>query len=339
MAHTRVDRLCMACGGAVAAAVVRCTEKGTALDHLARNAHGRIAVVMAVGLTAAAGIYWDAACLRRIGGMPSREPIRGPLPDIADHVVEAVAVRRKASDRRCPRVAVAGEVFVRKRALPGIRHMAAAGREFLAPCKLGPIEAAACGVFPLGFRRQFLARPGGIGFGVCIRNVHHRVIVETLVRSAPTVRTPPICTELKAPPLRPVPEVDRVRWRCEDQRARFQHVRQGAWIVLRVRRYLGDGDIAGGLDKLAELTVSHRIGIDKETIDPHAVRWRLFRVMLVGAHPELATLEPYHIAAVMRRDGPISGNHADSPTGTISIRAGDGLVEHAPPSVITDPCE
>ena len=49
---------------------------------------------------ARARIFWYAARLRRIRGMLGGPPVGGPLPDIADHVVDAVAVRRKRRHRR-----------------------------------------------------------------------------------------------------------------------------------------------------------------------------------------------------------------------------------------------
>jgi hypothetical protein len=59
--------------------------------------------------------------------------------------------------------------------------------------------------------------------------------------------------------------------------------------------------MAGRPDKLAELTVGHRIGIDKEAVDPHTVLWSLFRVMGIGAirntPPSIHTMSRYKIAA------------------------------------------
>ena len=182
-----IDWLRMARGRAIAPAVVRRTKKGAALDDLARNPHGAVALVVAVGLTPASGIFGDAARLRRIRSVPGREPILGPFPHIADHIEEAIAVGRKRSDRRGALITVGGEIFVGKRALPGICHLTAARREFITPGKFSPVEAAARGVLPLGFGRQVLARPSGIGFSVSISDMHHRVIVEALIRATPTV--------------------------------------------------------------------------------------------------------------------------------------------------------
>src|ERR1700740_858745 len=115
-----------------------------------------------------ARIFREAAGLRRVGLVLWREPIGGPFPDVADHVVDAVAVRRKRLHRRGAREAVGAQILVRKIALPGIGHVLATRRELVAPGELGAVEAAARGEFPFGLGRQFLAGPLGVGFGVAI---------------------------------------------------------------------------------------------------------------------------------------------------------------------------
>src|SRR6185312_1154749 len=98
----------MARGRAVAPAVVRRAEMRAALQNLAWNADVRLTWIKAVRFGTAAWITRDAARLRRVGLVPGRPPVRGPFPDIADHVVDAVAVRRKGRHRRGARVAVLG---------------------------------------------------------------------------------------------------------------------------------------------------------------------------------------------------------------------------------------
>src|SRR6188508_2393617 len=90
----------MARGRAVAAAVVRRAQMRAALDDLAGNPDLRLAGVVAVLLEPAARIFRDAAGLRRIRLVLLRIPVGGPLPDVADHVVHAVAVRRERGHRR-----------------------------------------------------------------------------------------------------------------------------------------------------------------------------------------------------------------------------------------------
>jgi hypothetical protein len=86
----------------------------------------------------------------------------------------------------------------------------AARRERVAPCELGAIEATARRIFPLGLCRQLLACPGGVGCGILEGDVHHRMLVQALVRMATAAWPPPIRTELELPPLRPIVEVDRL---------------------------------------------------------------------------------------------------------------------------------
>jgi hypothetical protein len=82
--------------------------------------------------------------------------------------------------------------------------------------------------------------------------------------------------------------------RAEHERAGAQHVRQRARIVLPVGPDLGDGDVAGRLDELAELPVGDRRAIDPEAVDAHLMRRRLLRIVPVGAHAERAALDPHH---------------------------------------------
>src|SRR6185312_367179 len=95
-----IHRFGMARGRAVAAAVVWCAKMRAALQNLARNADVRLTWIKTCCFGAAARIEWDAARLRRISFMLLRPPVAGPLPDVADHVVQAVAVGRKGRHRR-----------------------------------------------------------------------------------------------------------------------------------------------------------------------------------------------------------------------------------------------
>src|SRR6185436_12867551 len=80
-------------------------------------------------------------------------PVGRPLPDVAGHLVQTVAVRWKRSDRGGPFVAVDTQVLPRKLPLPGIGHRLTPGRELLAPAELGTVQPAACCEFPFGFGR------------------------------------------------------------------------------------------------------------------------------------------------------------------------------------------
>src|SRR5215471_17247546 len=67
----------------------------------------------------------------------------GPFPHIADHVADAVSVRRERGHRRGALVTIELEILIRKRALPSVRHLLAAGREFISPGELRAVEPAA----------------------------------------------------------------------------------------------------------------------------------------------------------------------------------------------------
>src|SRR5215470_6524627 len=110
MARRGVDRLGVPRGRAVAAAVVWRTEMRAALQHLARDPDLGLARVITLRLVPAARVQRDAAGFRGIGLMPGGPPITRPLPDVPDHVVEAVAVRRKRPHRRGALIAVGREV-------------------------------------------------------------------------------------------------------------------------------------------------------------------------------------------------------------------------------------
>ncbi len=101
--------------------------------------------------------------------MAHRIPVGRPFPDVADHVEHAVAVGRIALHRRRARPAVARQVLVQELALPGVGHVPAARRELVAPGELHVDKPAARRELPLGFGRDFLAGPSGVGLGASRR--------------------------------------------------------------------------------------------------------------------------------------------------------------------------
>src|SRR5262252_10408472 len=137
---------------AVAAAVVRRAQVRAAFEHLAGNFDLRLARVVALLFTTAPRILRNTAGLRCVRFVPSRPPIGGPFPNVADHVVESVAVRRKSPDRGGSLVAVGRKVFVREGSLPSVCHLVSAGRELIAPGEFGAVKPAARGELPLGLR-------------------------------------------------------------------------------------------------------------------------------------------------------------------------------------------
>src|SRR5215467_6850376 len=103
-------------------------------------------------------------------------PIARPLPDIADHVVEAVAVRFEAADRRGPYVAVLVGVVDGEDALPGVGDRPARAIERARPVVLA-VAATARGEFPLRLGRQLTPTPARIGQRILVSNMHDGMIV------------------------------------------------------------------------------------------------------------------------------------------------------------------
>src|ERR1700732_1222234 len=183
-----------------------------AFDDLAWDFDLRLAVVVAAILFAAARILRDAARFRRIGFMLGGPPIRGPFPDIADHVVDTVAVRREGHHRRGPIESVLAFIFVREISLPGIGAMLPARSENLAPGELGALQAATRGEFPLRLGRQFFAGPLGISERIGERDVHRRMTIEPTDIALRSVRMAPVGALHEPPPLAPVFQIDRMFW-------------------------------------------------------------------------------------------------------------------------------
>src|SRR5206468_1760334 len=99
---------------------------------------------------------------RGLLGMAGAVPIARPLPHVAYHVEESVAVRREAADRSGADVAVLAAVVDGENALPGIGDGRAVRRVGAHPVLLVHV-AAARGELPLRFRRQITAEPACVG--------------------------------------------------------------------------------------------------------------------------------------------------------------------------------
>src|SRR5215218_5990947 len=90
MAGRGVERLGVSRRRAITAAVIGRAEMRAALDDLARDLDVGLARVVTALLGPAARVLGNAARLWRFGFMLCGVPVRGPFPDIADHVVQAV---------------------------------------------------------------------------------------------------------------------------------------------------------------------------------------------------------------------------------------------------------
>src|ERR1700730_5975842 len=92
VARSRIDRLGMARGRAVAATIVRCAQMRATLENLARNPDLRLKRIVTLVFASSARVLGNAAGFGDIGFVFGHVPIGGPFPDIADHIVKAVAV-------------------------------------------------------------------------------------------------------------------------------------------------------------------------------------------------------------------------------------------------------
>src|SRR5262252_4406176 len=124
----------------------------SALEHFARDSNGALARIEAVTLVAAARIHRNATRLLLVFGMLRLVPVARPLPGVADHIVEAVAVGRECAHRRRSREAVASEILPGEFALPIIRHVAA-WRRIIAPRKFRSFKSATRRELPFRFGR------------------------------------------------------------------------------------------------------------------------------------------------------------------------------------------
>src|SRR5262245_19177160 len=103
-------------------------------------------------------------------------PIARPLPNVADHVVETIAVRLEAADRRGGGVAVLIGVVDGEDALPGIGDRLAVTIKRARPVVLA-VAAAARGELPLRLGRKLAPAPARIGERILVGDVHDGMIV------------------------------------------------------------------------------------------------------------------------------------------------------------------
>src|SRR5437016_5952345 len=78
-------------------------------------------------------IHRDSACFGQCLVVIRPIPIATPFPNVAGHVVEAVAVRWEVSHRRKASITIFTGILDRELSLPSIRHPFSAGTKFVAP--------------------------------------------------------------------------------------------------------------------------------------------------------------------------------------------------------------
>ncbi len=95
MACGRINGLAVPRCGSITAAIIRRAQMRASFQNLAWNPDVRHPRIKAVFFARTTRILWNAARFWRIGVVARDKPIVGPLPDIPDHVMQAIAVRWK----------------------------------------------------------------------------------------------------------------------------------------------------------------------------------------------------------------------------------------------------
>ena len=298
MRRGALHALRLARGGPVAQAVARRAQVRPALDDAPRVGLARQHARRRVGL---ARIARHAARAGRPVG--EREEVGRPLPHVPGHVHEAVAVGGVAADGRGAGEAVLGEVLPGEPALPGVRHVAAPGRELVAPGVDRPLQPPARGVLPLRLGGQRLARPRRVGLGVAVGDLGHGVVLAAVHAAPRPLGRPPGGPGHPRPPVAHLAEVDRPVARLEDHRPGHQQRRIGARIVGGVRRDLGVGQVPRLLDERGERGHRHRRRVHPEPVHRDGPDRRLLGIEVLRPHGELAARDPAHPRCGGRRRG------------------------------------
>src|SRR5262245_31452679 len=128
MGRTGIGRCSSPRARAVTLAVGRVAKEGTPFDHALKGI--RIARIITLRWTG--GVATDVlACGLNLGVDPV--PIAAPLPDVAGHVVQAVAICRKGANRGSTCKSIFAGVADRERSLPRICHVPPAGPKVITP--------------------------------------------------------------------------------------------------------------------------------------------------------------------------------------------------------------
>jgi hypothetical protein len=153
MRRRGIDRFGMARSRSIAAAIAGRAKMGAALQHLPRNFDVRLMWIAALFFGAAARIPRYATGLLRIGFMFGGIPVRGPLPNVANHVVKSEAIGKEGCHRRSSRETVRAQILIWEIALPRVGAMFSVGCKFIAPCVFGLVKSAASRKFSFGLSR------------------------------------------------------------------------------------------------------------------------------------------------------------------------------------------
>src|SRR4029077_4105174 len=100
-------------------------------------------------------------------------------------------------------------ILMRESSLPRVGHGTAVRHELVSPRVRRTLETSARREFPFGFGRQLLPFPARERFGVVVRDVDDRMVVEAGGGAAGPLRMTPVGAVDEAPPVGDVVEIDR----------------------------------------------------------------------------------------------------------------------------------
>ena len=268
----------------------------TALDHLARNVRGAgVVLIEALFHGHDPRVRRRAAAAHLLNAVLRGVEVCRPLPDVAGHVAQAVAVRRERSDGGGAGVAIGFEVLPGELPLPRVRHHLAARRELLAPRVRSALEPTTRGELPLCLGRDLLAGPRGVGVDVLPCEVDDGVLAAFGDVATGPLRTAPRGTSDELPPMAQVGQIDRARRLLEDKRTGYELLGLEVREDRRVDGPLGDGLVPGRADEARVVLVRDGERVHPEAVDGDRVGRVLLREVLeAGTHGERATGDPDH---------------------------------------------
>ena len=131
-----------------------------------------------------------------------RKPIGHPLPDVAAHFIETIAIGGVGFDRSKTMKAILGGVTIGEIALPDVALPFSAGLHFRTPDISLLFKPSTCGVFPLRFGGQTFPGPFCISRSVLPADADDREIGFVRNGSSRPLRMLPVRPHLVFPPLK-----------------------------------------------------------------------------------------------------------------------------------------
>src|SRR5918994_1602543 len=266
---------------------------------------GRVAEVGATaGDTGIAAGRAGRVVARAVATGSRAEPVGAPLPDVADHVAEVVAVGAEGGDGCGAWEPVLLSVVCRELALPDVATVRAARYELVTPRVALLHAAAAGGELPFGLGRQAGAGPFTKGHRIVPGDVDDRVLAALVCRRARPFRGVPAGAADGQPP------------RCRACRPCYLHravARDELVEDERPAEALGLGDIPGGADEGGEALVADGMAVEMVGADRDLAHGSFAvgreATGVVGAHQERAAVQADHAFMRTARTRILSPTH------------------------------